>query len=216
MQLTIINNYGKLNIPGVYKFSTPESDSFYIGSSNNIGLRLANHKSQALNGKHFNIHFERWFNKYQDNIIFEVLCTCPVEYLQKMEQHCIDTFNPNINKNKEVTNVACAGWSKGLNLSEQHRESISKSLKDNPKVLNNLTNIRPDKKGIKLSKEHIENIKKSAKRGSNSPVFKLNEETVKQIKLLLNSKSNVEIASMFNISRQLINQIRKGITWKHI
>lgn len=216
MQLTIINNYGKLNISGVYKFSTPESDSFYIGSSNNIGLRLANHKSQALNGKHFNTHFERWFNKYQDNIIFEVLCTCPVEYLQKMEQHCINTFNPNINKNKEVTNVACAGWSKGLSLSEQHRKSISKSLKDNPKVLNNLTNIRPDKKGINLSKEHIENIKKSAKRGSNSPVSKLNEETVKQIKLLFDSKSNVEIASIFNLSRQLINQIRKGITWKHI
>lgn len=216
MQLTIINKYNKLNISGVYKFSTPESNSFYIGSSNNIGLRLANHKSQALNGKHFNTHFERWFNKYQNNIVFEVLCTCPVEYLQKMEQHCIDTFKPNINKNKEVTNVACAGWSKGLNLSEQHKEAISESLKNNPKVLDNLNNIRPNKKGIKLSEEHIKNIKKSAKKGSNSPVSKLNEETVKQIKLLLGSKSNVEIASIFNLSRQLINQIRKGITWKHI
>lgn len=216
MQLTIINKYGKLNISGVYKFSTPESNNFYIGSSNNIGLRLANHKSQALAGKHFNTHFERWFNKYKNNIIFEVLCNCPVEYLQKMEQYCINVFKPNINKNKEVTNVACAGWSKGLNLSEEHKESISNALKNNPKVLDNLNKIRPNKKGIKLSQEHKNKIKKSAKRGSESSVSKLNEDTVIKIKSLFDTKTNVEIASMFNVSRQLINQIRKGLTWKHM
>lgn len=216
MQLTLINKYGRLNISGVYKFSTPKSESFYIGSSNNIGLRLANHKSQALGDKHFNTHFERWFNKYKDNIVFEVLCSCPVEYLQKMEQHCINVFKPNINKNKEVTNVACAGWSKGLNLSEEHKDSISTSLKNNPKVLDNLNKIRPNKKGIKLSEEHKSKIKESSKRGSKSDVAKLNEDTVIKIKSLFDTKTNVEIASMFNVSRQLINQIRKGLTWKHI
>lgn len=216
MQLTVINKYGRLSISGVYKFSTPKSESFYIGSSNNIGLRLANHKSQALGGKHFNTHFERWFNKYKDNIVFEVLCSCPVEYLQKMEQHCINVFKPNINKNKEVTNVACAGWSKGLNLSEEHKESISTSLKNNPKVLDNLNKIRPNKKGIKLSEEHKSKIKESSKRGSKSAVAKLNEDTVIKIKSLFDTKTNIEIASMFNVSRQLINQIRKGLTWKYI
>ena len=216
MQLTVINKYGRLSISGVYKFSTPKSESFYIGSSNNIGLRLANHKSQALGGKHFNTHFERWFNKYKDNIVFEVLCSCPVEYLQKMEQHCINVFKPNINKNKEVTNVACAGWSKGLNLSEDHKESISTSLKNNPKVLDDLNKIRPNKKGIKLSEEHKSKIKESSKRGSKSAVAKLNEDTVIKIKSLFDTKTNIEIASMFNVSRQLINQIRKGLTWKYI
>ena len=216
MQLTVINKYGRLSISGVYKFSTPKSESFYIGSSNNIGLRLANHKSQALGGKHFNTHFERWFNKYKDNIVFEVLCSCPVEYLQKIEQHCINVFKPNINKNKEVTNVACAGWSKGLNLSEDHKESISTSLKNNPKVLDNLNKIRPNKKGIKLSEEHKSKIKESSKRGSKSAVAKLNEDTVIKIKSLFDTKTNIEIASMFNVSRQLINQIRKGLTWKYI
>lgn len=216
MQLTIINKYKSLDISGVYKFSSPDSKSFYIGSSNNIKKRLANHKSQALNNKHFNTHFERWFNKYKNNIVFEVVCICPVEYLQKMEQHCINVFNPHINKNKEVTNVACAGWSKGLSLSVEHRESISKSLKDNPKVTNNLNKIRPNKKGIVLSEEHKSKITNSARRGSNSPVSKLNENTVLQIKNLLDSKTNVELASIFNVSRQLINQIRKCITWKHI
>ena len=216
MQLTIINKYNSLHISGIYKFSSPDSKSFYIGSSNNIGLRLANHKSQALNGKHFNTHFERWFNKYKDNIVFEVLCACPIEYLQKMEQYCIDVFNPNINKNREVTNVACAGWSKGLNLSEEHRKSISVALKNNSKVLDNLNKIRPDKKGIKLSEEHKAKIKESAKRGSKSAVSKLNEKTVIAIKSLFITKTNVEIAAMFNVSRQLINQIRKGLTWKYI
>ena len=216
MQLTIINKYNNLHISGVYKFSSPESKSFYIGSSNNIKLRLANHKSQALNGKHFNIHFERWFNKYKNNIVFEVLCTCPVEYLQKMEQHCINIFKPNINKNKEVTNVACAGCSKGLNLSKEHKESISTALKNNSKVLDNLKKVRPNKKGIKLSEEHKSKIKESSKRGSESAVAKLDEGTVIKIKSLFNTKTNVEIATMFNVSRQLINQIRKGVTWKHI
>ena len=76
--------------------------------------------------------------------------------------------------------------------------------------------IRPDKKGIKLSEEHKIKIKESAKRGSKSAVSKLNEETVIAIKSLFTTKTNVEIATMFNLSRQLINQIRKGLTWKHI
>ena len=133
-----------------------------------------------------------------------------------MEQHCINVFKPNINKNKEVTNVACAGWSKGLNLSEEHKESISTSLKNNPKVLDNLNKIRPNKKGIKLSEEHKSKIKESSKRGSKSAVAKLNEDTVIKIKSLFDTKTNIEIASMFNVSRQLINQIRKGLTWKYI
>ena len=59
MQLTVINKYGRLNISGIYKFSTPESDSFYIGSSNNVSLRLANHKSQALGGKYSKLTVEQ-------------------------------------------------------------------------------------------------------------------------------------------------------------
>lgn len=216
MQLTIINKHSNLNISGIYKFSSPESDSFYIGSSKNLRMRLANHKSQALNNKHFNVHFERWFKKYKGNIIFEVICICPIEYLEKMEQHCINVFNPNINKNKEVVNVPCAGWSKGLSLTNEHKESISKALKNNPKVLDNLSKVRPNKKGIILSNNHKENIKKSAKKGSDSPVSKLDEEAVIKIKSLLSTNTNVEIASIFNISRQLVNQIRKNITWKHI
>lgn len=216
MQLTIINRYSKLNISGVYKFYSLDSNSFYIGSSNNIAFRLANHKSQATKNKHFNIHFERWFHKYQDSIIFEVLAICPPEYLENLEQYFIDTLKPNINKNKEVKTVACAGWSKGLNLSEEHRESISTALKNNPKVLNNLSKIRPDKKGIKLSEKHKSKIKESTKKGSESAVAKLNEDTVIKIKSLFTTKTNVEIATMFNVSRQLINQIRKGLTWKHI
>lgn len=216
MQLTIINRYNKLNISGVYKFYSPDSDSFYIGSSNNIAFRLANHKSQATKNKHFNIHFERWFHKYQDSIVFEVLATCPPEYLEKLEQHFIDTLKPNINKNKEVKNVACAGWSKGLNLSEEHCLSISSSMKNNSKVLEHLNKVRPNKKGITLSEAHKQKIKNSAKKGSNSPVSKLTEDIVKEIKYLLETKTNVELASMFRVSRQLINQIRKGITWKHI
>ncbi len=83
-------------------------------------------------------------------------------------------------------------------------------------ALDNLSKIRPDKKGIKLSEEHKSKIKESAKKGSESTVSKLNEDTVIKIKSLFNTKTNVEIATMFNVSRQLINQIRKGLTWKHI
>ena len=78
MQLTIINRYSKLNISGVYKFYSLDSNSFYIGSSNNIAFRLANHKSQATKNKHFNIHFER-FCFYLTNLRFK--CNHVVQFM---------------------------------------------------------------------------------------------------------------------------------------
>jgi len=118
-------------------------------------------------------------------------------------------------------------WNYGISFSSQSKEKMRKTKKHRyslglyKKFNTNHSEetkqkIAESKRGKKLSQEHKNKIKESAKRGSESSVSKLSEDTVIKIKSLFNIKTNVEIASMFNVSRQLINQIRKGLTWKHI
>lgn len=57
-------------------------------------------------------------------------------------------------------------------------------------------------------------------RGSKNPNTKLTEETVKEIKDVLKNRSDKfgdrTIAKMFNVSRNIVTQIRRGNTWKHV
>lgn len=52
--------------------------------------------------------------------------------------------------------------------------------------------------------------------GSKNGRAKLDEARVYQIKMLLPSKTNVELATMFNVSYSIIAKIRKELTWKHV
>lgn len=68
-----------------------------------------------------------------------------------------------------------------------------------------------------------ENVKHSYKLGTSktrvgekSFLSKLSEEQVVDIKvLILNNKSNTEIANKYSVNRETIGLIRRGVTWKH-
>ena len=59
--------------------------------------------------------------------------------------------------------------------------------------------------------------KKREQRGEENTQSKLTDEQVKQIKYeLLERMSDKDITKMFGVCRQSINNIRRGVTWKHI
>lgn len=55
-------------------------------------------------------------------------------------------------------------------------------------------------------------------RGNNSAVSKLNEDSVRRIRMLLASGllTNLEISRLFDVTAQNISSIRDGKTWRHI
>lgn len=52
--------------------------------------------------------------------------------------------------------------------------------------------------------------------GEKNKMAKLNNETVIQIKQLFNKYSDKELAIMFNVCRQSVNNIRNNKAWKHV
>ena len=69
-------------------------------------------------------------------------------------------------------------------------------------------------------KENVEDMfergRNPDRKGSNGGRAKLTEEDVIEIRRLLNSHNNRQIAKIFNVSDKCISNIRCGTTWKHI
>ncbi|QPI08311.1 HNH endonuclease [Stutzerimonas stutzeri] len=53
-------------------------------------------------------------------------------------------------------------------------------------------------------------------RGDRHHLSKLSTESAKAIKALLPTKTNSELAALFGVSRQAIQFIRRGESWKHV
>lgn len=72
---------------GIYKITNIITKDFYIGSSCQLNRRKRNHfVSLDRNINHSKI-LQRAYNKYgNSNFTFEVIATCPKEYLLKLEQ----------------------------------------------------------------------------------------------------------------------------------
>lgn len=75
------------NSPGIYFIQNKINNKYYIGSSNNVRLRLSNHKSKLRNNTHHSYKLQRSFNKHGfDNFEFGVIeyFTFPIEYPKKL------------------------------------------------------------------------------------------------------------------------------------
>lgn len=104
---------------GIYQITNTVSKKRYIGSAVNIQKRWNGHKSKLRNGNHDNSYIQKSWNKHNEcNFKFEVLATCPKEYLIKMEQWFIDKLNPEYN----ICKVA------GSPLGYRHTESSIKKM----------------------------------------------------------------------------------------
>ena len=118
-------------VKGVYKIENIVNKKLYIGSSNNVYIRLSHHKSMLKGNKHHNKYLQNDWNKYKEDIfIFSLLEKVEDETsLLNREVHWFDfyhLFEENNGYNILSTASRCEG--RRENLSEEHKKSISKGL----------------------------------------------------------------------------------------
>ncbi len=126
-----------MNKSGIYLIINTISNKRYIGSAVSLKRRFTEHKRALNKNSHFNHKLQRSFNKHGiENFKFEVLATCPKEYLIKMEQWFLDNLNPEYNiyktagsalgtKHSDITRMKISNAKKGLKIPQDVRDKIS-------------------------------------------------------------------------------------------
>ncbi len=86
---------------GIYKITTLDDGSFYIGSSINISSRWKRHISQLKNKTHSNYYLRKKYQKYGlENLRFEIIEFCEKLNIKEREQWYLDYLKPSLNINK--------------------------------------------------------------------------------------------------------------------
>lgn len=91
---TLIKVGNEFTKSGIYRIDI--DNHFYVGSSNNIKIRLRNHFKNLRDKTHKNIKMMEAFTK-DSKIKFCILEECDLESLYEREQHYIDTLKPTLN-----------------------------------------------------------------------------------------------------------------------
>ena len=108
-----------MKISAVYKIKNTITGDFYIGSSNNVKIRWANHKCPSLWKKYPNKQMYIDMQKYGvDKFAFEILEEVEPDSLKEKEQQFIETLKPTYNNYN----------ANGLNI-ERCKESHKKAQK---------------------------------------------------------------------------------------
>ena len=92
-----------MKIIGIYKITNTITGDFYIGSSNDVKRRCAEHKKPSVWKRFPNKQLYKDMKKYgTDKFDFEVIAEVEVDSLKEMEQYFIELLKPaynNINAN---------------------------------------------------------------------------------------------------------------------
>lgn len=179
---------------GIYQIKNLVNDKIYIGSAVSLLKRQTNHFSDLTHKRHANIHLQRAHDKYgKENFTFEILFICPEEDLIRLEQYCINNYEPEYN----ICRVA--GSSLGLIRSEEtkikqrarkHTEEsklkMSISAKDKIISLETRQKMSNAQKGKKKTAEHIRKVRL----GSIKPVLQFCKTT----NVLINEFESISLA----------------------
>lgn len=174
---------------GVYEIKCIKTNKSYIGSTKNFNHRKTRHFSQLRTNKHGNKKLQEDFNLYSiDNFEFNIIEEVEEDKLLEREQYYMDLFKSydngyNVSKYSDST--------KGLNLTEEHKNKISNSMT-----------------GRKQTEEHA-----AKNRGGNNGKAVSLDKAIEVKKLLDNGVSNRKTAEIANVSVSLVKAIRKGTHW---
>ena len=110
----------EMKISGVYKITNTITKDFYIGSSNNIKQRWANHKCPSTLKKCPNNPMYLDMQKYgTDKFEFQILEEVEIDSLKEKEQKFIETLKPTYNS------IRANGWD-----IERHKEYVKEYNKE--------------------------------------------------------------------------------------
>ena len=88
-------------ISGVYKITNTITGDFYIGSSNNVKRRFAEHKCPSIWNKYPNKQLYQDMKKLGvDKFELQVIAEVEIEKLKEIEQYFIETLKPTYNSNR--------------------------------------------------------------------------------------------------------------------
>lgn len=131
---------------GIYAIVNKLNGNRYIGSSENIKKRWANHIKRLKNNNHHSRHLQSAWNKYGEEYFdFVLLMNCVPEELIRNEQRFFDACLPEYN----VSPVA--GRTSGIIRSEEYRKKQSRSQKGKTITLETRNKISEGMKGKRNS-----------------------------------------------------------------
>ena len=209
------------NVSAIYKLYFNNDDRFYIGSTNNLQERLQAHVRAIDKRKHFNRYLQRLCLKLGvENLKYEIITKCTEDKLLELEQYYIDNLKPELNL-CDIAGRPPKNRRKGYKMSEEVKRNISNSKKGK----------KSNRNGYKHSKETLQKISNKLKgrivseetkqkiqltRDSGRKYSKLTKEQVIEIRKIVFTMFDKDIAVLYNVSRATINQIKNNKIWKNI
>jgi group I intron endonuclease len=212
-----------LNVSGIYQIRNITNDKIYIGSAVNIKNRWKTHKSDLNLNKHHSPYLQRAWDKHGvENFEFGVLeLVDSKENLLTREQFWMDKTNcydPKIGYNLSKY----AGSRLGVKATEETKKKMSIINKGNKYSLGH-KHTEETKQKMKANKaytqtEEFSEMRKKHTQGENNPTARLTESKVLEIRRLVKEGNlrDVDIASMFGITRHMVYSIKTYRTWKHV
>lgn len=204
------------NVSGVYRLVNILTGECYVGSSTNLGNRLAVHRYQMTNGTHGNRNVQAAFDEHGISAFsFEVLkIVADKSQLIAHEQHFIDILKPKYNL------APMAGTCLGVKYSPESRARISARVSGEGnywfgKVPPCATMSRSAEMRRKLSERHT---------GSGNPMFgvtpthaKFTDEQVREIRVSISKGDSLNtIAKRYGVSKGTIAHIRQGRSYQGV
>lgn len=200
---------------GVYEIICIKNNFRYIGATfDSFKNRFQCHKSHLRNNKHGNSKLQSDFNKYGEEY-FEFRVIYVSDDKSKIKE--FETYNIDKFKSENICyNFISYSINVGNCITDETREKMSLSHKG--------TKLSDYQKSVLIESNKNKCVTKETREklsirfsGSKSNFAVLNEDQVKDIKILLMDGFDIKyIADKYNVKPSCINNIRKNYRWKHV
>lgn len=163
--LTLDLNLKKVS--GIYSLQNIKNNKVYIGKSNNLYRRLAQHRADLRNNHHSNSYLQNSFNKYgEESFQIFIIETCEEKDLPQRESHYISNFKSLVRdsgynlaeetetgtKHSQETKDKIRLINLGTKRTEETKQKQSFAAKGKPKSAEHRANIAKAKLGTKSTK----------------------------------------------------------------
>ena len=216
---------------GIYQILNIGNGHRYVGGSIEVPRRLSEHRSMLRRDTHFNRHLQFAWNKYgEDSFEVEQILTCHPNMVEFYEQQFIDQWKPEYNlsptamttfgyKHSEETRRKNSLARKGKPLKEETKKKLKEIQRGEGNGFfgwkhtdETKARMRAAKLGRKLP-DWMRKRMSERSTGSGNQAAKLDETKVEEIRELLKTNRQVDVAKIYGVARQTIYDIDHNKSW---